>query len=69
MILVGTGFKGLVQRSRQPNNIPLETKKNDLFGVEMRDMLFHHRELFSFFISKNLHDTPKQLLRGFKELN
>ena len=67
MIPVGTGFKGLVQRSRQPNNIPLETKKNDLFGVEMRDMLFHHREFFSFFISKNLHDTPKQLLRGFND--
>ncbi len=67
MIPVGTGFKGLVQRSRQPNNIPLETKKNDLFEVEMRDMLFHHRELFSFFISKNLHDTPKQSLRGFND--
>ncbi|GLT57387.1 hypothetical protein SLA2020_303630 [Shorea laevis] len=64
MIPAGTGFKGLVQRSRQPNNIPLETKKNDLFEVEMRDMLFHHRELFYFFISKNLHDTPKQSLRG-----
>nr|QQK57180.1 RNA polymerase beta'' subunit [Betula nana]QQK57265.1 RNA polymerase beta'' subunit [Betula nana] len=67
MIPVGTGFKGLVQRSRQPNNIPLETKKNDLFEVEMRDMLFHHRELFYFFISKNLHDTPKQSLRGFND--
>nr|YP_009455047.1 RNA polymerase beta'' subunit [Alnus orientalis]AUG62574.1 RNA polymerase beta'' subunit [Alnus orientalis] len=67
MIPVGTGFKGLVQRSRQPNNIPLETKKNDLFEVEMRDMLFHHRELFDFFISKNLHDTPKQSLRGFND--
>ncbi|KAG6633188.1 hypothetical protein CIPAW_12G031000 [Carya illinoinensis] len=42
MVPVGTGFKGLVQRSRQPNNIPLETKKNDLFEVKMRDMLFYH---------------------------
>lgn len=31
MIPVGTGFKGLVHRSRQHNNIPLETKKNNLF--------------------------------------
>ena len=27
MVPVGTGFKGLVQRSRQPNNIPLEKKR------------------------------------------
>ena len=35
MIPVGTGFNGLVQRSRQHTNIPLETKKNKLFEAEM----------------------------------
>nr|YP_010538944.1 RNA polymerase beta'' subunit [Datisca cannabina]UYF12805.1 RNA polymerase beta'' subunit [Datisca cannabina] len=53
MIPVGTGFKGLAHRSRQHNNIPLETKKKNLFEGEMRDILFHHRELFDFGISKN----------------
>ena len=42
MIPIGTWFKGLVQRSRQHTNNPLETK-NKLSGVEMRDILFHHR--------------------------
>nr|YP_010612271.1 RNA polymerase beta'' subunit [Trigonotis microcarpa]WAR48662.1 RNA polymerase beta'' subunit [Trigonotis microcarpa] len=45
MIPVGTGFKGLVYPSKQHNNIPLETKKKNLFGGEMRDILFHHRKL------------------------
>lgn len=46
MIPVGTGFKGLVHPSRQHNNIPLETKKKNLFEGEMRDILFHHIKLF-----------------------
>lgn len=47
MVPVGTGFKGLVypSTSKQHNNIPLETKKKNLFGGEMRDVLFHHRKL------------------------
>nr|YP_010360731.1 RNA polymerase beta'' subunit [Dillenia turbinata]UNQ85691.1 RNA polymerase beta'' subunit [Dillenia turbinata] len=45
MIPVGTGFKGLVHPSRQHNNIPLETKKKNLFEGEMRDILFHHKVL------------------------
>nr|YP_009530025.1 RNA polymerase beta' subunit [Pteroceltis tatarinowii]AXX77304.1 RNA polymerase beta' subunit [Pteroceltis tatarinowii]QII42610.1 RNA polymerase beta'' subunit [Pteroceltis tatarinowii] len=45
MIPVGTGFKGLVHSSKQHNNIPLESKKNNLFELEMRDILFHHRNL------------------------
>nr|YP_010627944.1 RNA polymerase beta'' subunit [Begonia baccata]WBN94900.1 RNA polymerase beta'' subunit [Begonia baccata] len=53
MIPVGTGFKGLAHRSRQHNNIPLEIKKKNLFEGEMRDILFHYRELFDFCISKN----------------
>nr|YP_010832619.1 RNA polymerase beta'' subunit [Astragalus jiuquanensis]WFG52360.1 RNA polymerase beta'' subunit [Astragalus jiuquanensis] len=50
MIPVGTGFKRIVHRSRsgQQNKITLEKKKN-LFEVEIRNLLFHHRKLFDFF--------------------
>nr|YP_009570432.1 RNA polymerase beta subunit [Berberidopsis corallina]ABV65700.1 RNA polymerase beta'' subunit [Berberidopsis corallina]QBC66679.1 RNA polymerase beta subunit [Berberidopsis corallina] len=64
MIPVGTGFKGLVHRSRQHNNILLETKKKNLFEGEMRDILFHHRELFDSCVSKNFHDTSEQSFMG-----
>nr|YP_010033988.1 RNA polymerase beta'' subunit [Huodendron tibeticum]QOW83362.1 RNA polymerase beta'' subunit [Huodendron tibeticum] len=57
MIPVGTGFKRLMPSSRQHNNIPLETKKKNLFEGEMRDILFHHRKLFDSCLSKNFHDT------------
>nr|WFG51600.1 RNA polymerase beta'' subunit [Astragalus sp. Ge130187] len=50
MIPVGTGFKRIMHRSRsgQENKITLEKKKN-LFEVEIRNLLFHHRKLFDFF--------------------
>nr|YP_010330751.1 RNA polymerase beta'' subunit [Parietaria floridana]UNY33973.1 RNA polymerase beta'' subunit [Parietaria floridana] len=67
MIPVGTGFKGLVHRSRQHNNIPFETKKKNLFECEMKDILFHHRELFDFCISKNVHDTSEHSFIGFND--
>nr|YP_010982617.1 RNA polymerase beta'' subunit [Ehretia cymosa]WOH21843.1 RNA polymerase beta'' subunit [Ehretia cymosa] len=60
MIPVGTGFKGLVHLSKQHNKIPLETKKKNLFGGEMRDILVHHRKLFDSSLSKNFHDTTEQ---------
>nr|YP_010498690.1 RNA polymerase beta'' subunit [Symplocos tetragona]UWR82652.1 RNA polymerase beta'' subunit [Symplocos tetragona] len=60
MIPVGTGFKGLMLPSRQHNNIPLETKKKNLFEVEMRDILVHHRKNFDSCLSKNFHDTSEQ---------
>nr|YP_010627678.1 RNA polymerase beta'' subunit [Begonia amoeboides]WBN94634.1 RNA polymerase beta'' subunit [Begonia amoeboides] len=65
MIPVGTGFKGLAHRSRQHNNIPLEIKKKNLFEGEMRDILFHYRELFDFCISKNLNGISEQSFLGF----
>jgi DNA-directed RNA polymerase subunit beta' len=65
MIPVGTGFKGLVHRSRQHKNIPLKTKKKNLFEGEMRDILFHHRELFDSCISQNFYDTSEQSFIGF----
>lgn len=47
----------LVEPLRGPNGLdlsrPLKTKNNTLFKVEMRDILFHRRELFDFFSSKN----------------
>nr|YP_009699375.1 RpoC2 [Hydrangea febrifuga]QEJ87297.1 RpoC2 [Hydrangea febrifuga] len=69
MIPVGTGFKGLVypSRLRQHNNIPLETKKKNLFEGEMRDILFHHRKFFYSCLSKNFHDTSEQLFIGFND--
>ena len=61
-----TGFKGLVHRSGQHNNIPLEmeTKKKNLFEREMKDILFHHRKLFDSCSSKNFHNTSEQLFMG-----
>nr|YP_010595586.1 RNA polymerase beta subunit [Schinus lentiscifolia]WAJ58508.1 RNA polymerase beta subunit [Schinus lentiscifolia] len=67
MIPVGTGFKGLVYSSRQPNNILLETHTKNLFGRGMGEIFLHHRELFASSISKTLHDTSEQSLRGFNE--
>nr|ANS11009.1 RNA polymerase beta subunit [Euphronia guianensis] len=52
MIPVGTGFKRLVHRAKQYKNIPLKTKKKNLFEGESRDILFHHRELFDSCIAK-----------------
>nr|YP_010624014.1 RNA polymerase beta'' subunit [Goniothalamus tamirensis]WBF98300.1 RNA polymerase beta'' subunit [Goniothalamus tamirensis] len=65
VIPVGTGFKGLVHRSRQHSNIPLEIKKKHLFEGEMKDILFQHRELLGYCIPKNFHDTPEQSFTGF----
>nr|YP_009307034.1 RNA polymerase subunit beta'' [Ludwigia octovalvis]AOR53527.1 RNA polymerase subunit beta'' [Ludwigia octovalvis] len=67
MIPVGTGFKGLVHRSRQHKNIPLETKNKNFFEGEIRDILFHHRELFDSCISKKFHDPLEQSFRGFND--
>nr|YP_009698865.1 RpoC2 [Carpenteria californica]QEJ86026.1 RpoC2 [Carpenteria californica] len=67
MIPVGTGFKGLVHPSRQHNNIPLETKKKNLFEGEIRDILFHHRKLFDSCLSRNFDDTSEQSFIGFND--
>nr|YP_010165618.1 RNA polymerase beta'' subunit [Dracocephalum moldavica]QRN74189.1 RNA polymerase beta'' subunit [Dracocephalum moldavica] len=69
MIPVGTGLKGLVPSSKQDNrgSLEMETKKNNLFEGEMRDILFHHRKLFDSFFSKNFHDRPEQSFIGFHD--
>nr|YP_010241432.1 RNA polymerase beta'' subunit [Limonium bicolor]QTH79394.1 RNA polymerase beta'' subunit [Limonium bicolor] len=59
MIPVGTGFKGLVYRSRQYKSIPLKKKTKSLFEGEMSDILFYHRELFDSWVSKNFYNTSK----------
>lgn len=46
IIPIGTGFKKLVHRSRQDKNIHFEIKKKNVFKLEMRDILLHHREFF-----------------------
>nr|YP_010503738.1 RNA polymerase beta'' subunit [Chrysosplenium davidianum]UXE32287.1 RNA polymerase beta'' subunit [Chrysosplenium davidianum] len=60
VIPVGTGFKRLVHRSSQHKSISLAIEKQNLFEGEIRDILFHHRELFNFCISKNFYDTSEQ---------
>nr|UBX38565.1 RNA polymerase beta'' subunit [Bupleurum fruticosum] len=67
MIPVGTGFKGLVHRSRQYNNIFLVSKKKNLFDGEMRNILFYYKEFFDSCISKNFHDTSEQSFIGFTD--
>ncbi|KAM7460016.1 hypothetical protein LguiA_035999 [Lonicera macranthoides] len=67
MIPVGTGFKGLVHPSRKHNNIPLETKKKNLFEGEMRDILFHHKNVFDSCFSQNFYDTPEQSFITFND--
>nr|YP_009724494.1 RNA polymerase betasubunit [Vachellia nilotica]QGT77131.1 RNA polymerase betasubunit [Vachellia nilotica] len=64
-IPVGTGFKRLMHRSRPGQHNKITLKKKKIFEGEMRDILFHHRELFDFFISKNLCDRSEQSFRGF----
>jgi DNA-directed RNA polymerase subunit beta' len=60
MVPVGTGFKGLVHRLSQHNNISLEIEKKNLFEGGMGDILFHHKELFDSCIPQNFHDTSEQ---------
>nr|YP_009136994.1 RNA polymerase beta'' subunit [Adenophora remotiflora]AKE32217.1 RNA polymerase beta'' subunit [Adenophora remotiflora]WCF59841.1 RNA polymerase beta'' subunit [Adenophora remotiflora] len=65
MIPVGTGFKvkRLVHPSRQRNNSPFERKEKNLFEGEMRDLFFHHKQLFHPVLSINFHDTSEQSFR------
>nr|YP_010168143.1 RNA polymerase beta'' subunit [Calostemma purpureum]QRZ01422.1 RNA polymerase beta'' subunit [Calostemma purpureum] len=65
IIPVGTGFKKLVHRSRQDKNIHFEIKKKNLFELEMRDILLHHREFFCSCAQNNLHDTPEKSFTRF----
>nr|YP_009581601.1 RNA polymerase beta' subunit [Glaucidium palmatum]QBK49838.1 RNA polymerase beta' subunit [Glaucidium palmatum] len=67
MIPVGTGFKGLAHRLRQHSNISLEIEKSNLFEGGMRDILFHHKELFYSCTPKNFHDTSEQSFTGFTD--
>ncbi|KAK8953153.1 DNA-directed RNA polymerase subunit beta'' [Platanthera guangdongensis] len=53
IIPAGTGFKKLVHCLKQDKNIHLKIKKNNIFELEMRDILLHHRELFCSYGPKN----------------
>nr|YP_010403389.1 RNA polymerase beta'' subunit [Liparis luteola]UQW83080.1 RNA polymerase beta'' subunit [Liparis luteola] len=57
IIPVGTGFKKLVHRSKQDKNIHLKIKRKNLFELEMRDILLHHRELFCSCDPNTFHET------------
>nr|ANO45026.1 RNA polymerase beta' subunit [Uvularia sessiliflora] len=68
IIPVGTGFKKLVHRSsRQYKNIDLENKRKNLFELETRDILLHHRELFCSFALNNFHETSEQSFMRFND--
>nr|YP_010517509.1 RNA polymerase beta'' subunit [Calanthe nipponica]UXN48356.1 RNA polymerase beta'' subunit [Calanthe nipponica] len=60
IIPVGTGFKKLVHRSKQDKNIHLKIKRKNLFELEMRDILLHHRELFCSYSQNTFHETSDQ---------
>nr|YP_010991416.1 RNA polymerase beta'' subunit [Crepidium purpureum]WOX61782.1 RNA polymerase beta'' subunit [Crepidium purpureum] len=57
IIPVGTGFKKLVHRSKQDKNIHLKIKRKNLFELEMKDLLLHHRELFCSGDPNTFHET------------
>nr|UXC96181.1 RNA polymerase beta'' subunit [Parahellenia malipoensis] len=69
IIPVGTGFQKLVHRSRQDSrqdkNVYLEIKRKNLFDLEMRDILLHHRELFCSSVPNNFHETSEQSFTRF----
>nr|YP_009864654.1 DNA-directed RNA polymerase beta' chain [Tripladenia cunninghamii]QKE32649.1 DNA-directed RNA polymerase beta' chain [Tripladenia cunninghamii] len=68
IIPVGTGFKKFVHRSsRQYKNIDLENKRKNLFELETRDILLHHRELFCSFAPNNFHETSEQSFMRFND--
>nr|WRM54130.1 RNA polymerase beta'' subunit [Thalia dealbata] len=67
IIPVGTGFKKLVHRSRQDKNIYLEIKRKNLFDLEMRNILLHHRELFCFYVPNNFYETSEQPFTRFHD--
>nr|QJW34064.1 RNA polymerase beta'' subunit [Platostoma chinense] len=67
MIPVGTGLKGSSSKQHNRSLLEMETKKNNLFEGEMRDILFHHRKLFDSLFSKNFHDRPEQSFIGFND--
>nr|YP_010290308.1 RNA polymerase beta'' subunit [Anarthria humilis]ULQ64074.1 RNA polymerase beta'' subunit [Anarthria humilis] len=61
---LGTGFHKIVHPSRQDKNFSLEISKNNLFDLEMRDILVYHRELF--YVTNNFYETSEQ---SFMPLN
>nr|YP_009449781.1 RNA polymerase beta'' subunit [Tacca leontopetaloides]ANA91309.1 RNA polymerase beta'' subunit [Tacca leontopetaloides] len=67
IIPAGTGFEKFVHRSRQDKNTHLQIKKNNLFELEIRDILLHHKELFCSCIPNNLHETSEQSFTRFND--
>nr|YP_009765507.1 RNA polymerase beta'' subunit [Tipuana tipu]QIS95784.1 RNA polymerase beta'' subunit [Tipuana tipu] len=60
MIPVGTGLKKVIHPSKLRQHTKIDPQKKNLFEEEIKDILFHHRELFDFLIFKNLCDTSQQ---------
>nr|YP_010292419.1 RNA polymerase beta'' subunit [Carex sp. SCSB-B-000526]ULQ64350.1 RNA polymerase beta'' subunit [Carex sp. SCSB-B-000526] len=51
---IGTGLKKNVHPSRQHKSFALEKKIENLFELEMRDIMLHHKELLSSDMTNNL---------------
>nr|YP_010290532.1 RNA polymerase beta'' subunit [Centrolepis aristata]ULQ64477.1 RNA polymerase beta'' subunit [Centrolepis aristata] len=58
---VGTGFQGFVHHSRQDKTFHLEfpNKKKNLFNLQIKNILLHHREIFCSCVTKNFHGIFK----------
>uniref|UniRef100_UPI0030DE9E5F RNA polymerase beta'' subunit n=1 Tax=Myosurus apetalus TaxID=2071495 RepID=UPI0030DE9E5F len=67
LIPVGTGFKGLVYRLRPHSNVSLEIEKKNLFEGGMRDILFHHKQLFDSCTPRNFSDPLEQPFTRFTD--
>jgi DNA-directed RNA polymerase subunit beta' len=50
---IGTGLKKNVHPSRQHKSFALEKKIENLFELEMRDIMLHHKELLSSDMTNN----------------
>nr|YP_011035553.1 RNA polymerase beta'' subunit [Kaempferia parviflora]WRI59865.1 RNA polymerase beta'' subunit [Kaempferia parviflora] len=67
IIPVGTGFKKLVHHSSKDKNFYLEIKRKNLFDLEIKDLLLHHRELFCSYVPNNFHETLEQSFTRFHD--
>nr|YP_010290864.1 RNA polymerase beta'' subunit [Gahnia tristis]ULQ66021.1 RNA polymerase beta'' subunit [Gahnia tristis] len=54
---VGTGLQKCVHPSRQDKSFFLEKKKENLFELEMRDIMLHHKKLSCSDVTNNLYET------------
>nr|YP_010291618.1 RNA polymerase beta'' subunit [Scleria parvula]ULQ67625.1 RNA polymerase beta'' subunit [Scleria parvula] len=54
---IGTGLKKCVHPSRQDKNFDFEKIQENLFELEMRDIMLHHNKLLNSDMTNNFHET------------